>query len=385
MPYPITGFAPDVNPLAVDQGILVDANGIFPTEMGGVAPLPSPENVGSALSEQCLGLFQFRSLDGNDFRLIAGTKTKLNEYAASGWIDRSRAGGYVGTNNYRWRMQAWGNAIIATNYSDPMQVSVGGDFADLSGSAPRAKYITSAQDFVISAYTYDATDGIVGNRVWWCAQGDHTDWTPSLSTQAGWKNLDDTPGPITGLAKLGNDFLVFKERALYHATYVGPPYVWSFRLISSLVGARDQEAIVVSDTGVYFVGPDDFYYFDGASLHKQAGQGVRAWFQSNLSASYAVNILSCLDPTRRLIFLFFPTSGATLPNDCLIYHYPSGKWGRWQVSIEAAVSLIQPNVTYDTAVCRWASRCGVSDGTSGLCNQDGKWPAGLAGVGIALA
>jgi len=344
--YPVNNFAPDLNPLRIADGIIIDGDAFYPTEMGGIAPLPSPENIATALPSRCLGLFSFQT-PTNNFRIIGGTQTKLYELGNNAWIDRSRAGDYSGTSGEKWRFTGWGTNVVATNFSDPIQKSASTDFSDLVAE-PKAKFIATCQNFVIAAYTYDTTDGTQGNRVWWCAQGDFTDWTPSLSTQAGWVNLDDTPGAITGLVQLGNYILVFKDRALYLGSYIGPPLVWEFRLISKLAGTFAQEAVAVTESGVYFIGHDDFYYFDGASLQRQIGYGIRKWFFSKLDTYFLKNTIHCFDPWRRLIFWFFPTTDQDIPSDSIILHYPSGRFGRWNQTVEAAANILAPKIIYDS-------------------------------------
>ena len=372
MPYPITGFAPDANPLAVDRGILLDADGIYPTDNGGIAPLPSPVSTGLPLDERCIGLHQHRFLGTNHYRLFAATSSKIYEYTPGGWINISRPSGYAGTYGYRWNFVSWGDDVVATNFSDPIQLNTGGGFGDVGENAPRAKYIVVAKDFLVLAYTYDDEYGLSTSRVWWSAPLVY-DWQPSLSTQAGYYELYSTPGHITGLANLGDDFLVFKENAFYIASYVGPPFVWHFRLVSDRVGIRDQGCVVSTESGVFFIGPDGFYHFDGASLHRQSGHVVWHWFRKNLNDVTAGNIVTCVDPIRHLIFIFFPSTGSTLPDDCLIYHYPSGNWGRWKYGVTAAIDLVHTNVSYDTIQDYFETYDSITN--SGITYSDPWWSA----------
>jgi hypothetical protein len=336
----IATFAPDANPMT--PGILVEASGVYPSETGGIRAVPSAGPFTDALGAVCKGAFAFQDLSAS-FRTIAGTAAGLFELSNSAWTDVSKAGGYTAD---RWRFAAWGDYILATNNTDAVQVqtAAGADFADLAGTPPLAKFITCAQNFVILANIPTAE-----NRIYWSAQGDHTDWTPAISTQCGYVDLSDSPGNITGIARMGDDIVVFKERSLYHGSYVGPPYVWAFKRIPAFCGTPSQDSVVELENGVYYTGEDDFYLYDG-NLPKRVGQGVRFWFLNTVDRKYQAKVAGVYDGVRRLIFWFYPTqaSGTGELVEALIFDYQTGRWGRIIQAIEAGLIHWGANVTYDT-------------------------------------
>ena len=63
-----------------------------------------------------------------------------------------------------------------------------------------------------------------------------TAWTPDIATQAANGTLGDTPGPVVAAHALGANLLVYKQRATYLATYLGPPVIWSFQLLADDAG-----------------------------------------------------------------------------------------------------------------------------------------------------
>ena len=50
------------------------------------------------------------------------------------------------------------------------------------------------------------------------------------------------------------------------------------------------------------------------------------------------------------MWIFFPSQGSTdgTPDRTLVYHMVSGQWGRADMTVEAAVTFIQPGITYAT-------------------------------------
>jgi len=131
----IKTFAPDLNPMS--QGILMDCDNVYPSPAGGMRALPPFTAVADALAAKCLGLGCIQDLTVN-YRIIAGTATKLYELSNTSWLDVSKAGDYATPG--RWRFCPWGNYVLASNWYNPLQYQVdkGDLFADVAGSPPKA-------------------------------------------------------------------------------------------------------------------------------------------------------------------------------------------------------------------------------------------------------
>lgn len=350
--FPITTFAPDMPPTT--PGIALDVDGVYPSDGGGFSPVPGPSAMSEALASECLGAFTFQDLSVN-FRTVAGTQTNLYELQADNtWIDVSAStSGYSVTD--KWDFAAWGNWLLAVNYGadTQKQTATGSDFAALGGSPPQAKFITCSNNFVILANVTDTSAHT--NRVQWCAQGDAEDWTPSATTQAGYDDLDDTQGEITGLVNLGEYVVVFKESSLYLGQYLGPPQIWGFRKISSTHGCKAGNAFVVNQDGLFYPAADDFYMFDG-NLPRPIGKGIRKYFVDNMNHTYAHKVLGAIDYKRGLILWFFPNTSSTgTCNDCLIFDTKTARWGRKEFGAEAVLVHWQSGVVYDTIADYYAT------------------------------
>src|SRR5690606_6638888 len=124
--------------------------------------------------------------------VFAGTAEKLYRLNTAGgaWEDVSKAGDYSTSTDPLdvWSFASFGERVIATNFTDPVQSFVMGsstDFADLGGSPPKAKYAQTIQagglSFLMLGYVNDASDGIVPQRVHWSAVNNPADW-PTIGT-----------------------------------------------------------------------------------------------------------------------------------------------------------------------------------------------------------
>jgi hypothetical protein len=345
----LTGFVPDADPSA--QGILTDCDNLIPTTQG-LAAGKSRVSAGlPALAAACSGAYVAKLLDGTK-RVFAGTTAGLYESNVSSWTDRSRGGGYTGTN--RWRFTMFGSIALATNKAEPIQAaSAGGAFADIAG-APDAAIIITCAGFVMAFNFDDGTDTPDG----WKCSGlyDHTIWTPSLATQSAEGRLLEGTGAITAGAPLGSDAIAYKQNSMYLGRYVGGSLIWQWQRIPGNVGTPCNEAVVVVQTRHFFIGPDDIYVFDG-TIPKPIGEGIREWFFANVNRTYQSKIIGVADEARSLIYWYYPstlsTSGAI--DSCIVYNFKTGRWGKFAASIEAAVDYSYGQTTYDNLGTAYAT------------------------------
>jgi hypothetical protein len=216
-------------------------------------------------------------------------------------------------------------------------------FSDISG-APVAKCIDAVNGFVMVGNLSTANNG------WKCsAVRDSTDWTESVTTQCVSGTLVEVAGPITAVRRLGASCVFYKEKAVYVASYVGAPQVWNIQHIPGENGTPCQEAVVDIGPLHIFVGPSDFYTFDG-SRPTAIGQGIKEWFFRDLNKTYASRIIGKHDPLNTQVYFFYPsTDSATGAIDsAVVYNYKTQKWGAAALAIEAAFDYATGAISYAT-------------------------------------
>jgi hypothetical protein len=159
----------------------------------------------------------------------------------------------------------------------------------------------------------------------------------------------DTPGRITAGAALGNACVAYKATSMYVGRYVGPPLIWSWERVPGEIGCAGPECVVQLDTKHFFVGPSDFYVFDG-TVPQPIGQDVREWFFQNLNLPYRANIVGVSDVARSLVYWYYPSinSPTGALDSVLIYNTQTGKWGKRGLSVQVPVLYVSGAITYDT-------------------------------------
>lgn len=339
----LSGFAPDLDPAT--PGIVTDCNAIIPSTQG-LAAARSVVTAGlPALATTPNSAFVAELLSGSK-RTFAASTTKIYEASGGAWVDRSRVGNYSGTN--RTRFAVFGDICLATNRTEIIgAASAGGAFADIAG-APAAQILVTASGFVMALNINGMGMGDAPDA-WGCsALRDHTSWTPSVTTQCAAGRLLDSPGAIKAGAALGSDVVAYKNGSMYLGRYVGPPLVWAWQRIPGDVGCSGAESLVVVGSRHFFIGPSDIYTFDG-TVPQPIGAPVREYFFADLHQTYRDQIIGVSDTARDLVYWYYASVASTTGaiDSCLVYNYRTNKWGKWAVSIEAALQYSSGQVSYD--------------------------------------
>ena len=162
---PLTGFAPDLDPTT--PGVITECSNLVPT-LKGMAGAATPLDAGvDALPSDCRGAAVL-SLLNNSRRVFAGTQAQLLELTGTSFTDRSRAGGYTGSSENRWRFAQFGNVSLACNQTEPIQYALTTAFADIAG-APHARIIETASGFILAFGLNDEYVGGDRPDAWACS------------------------------------------------------------------------------------------------------------------------------------------------------------------------------------------------------------------------
>jgi hypothetical protein len=355
----LAGYAPDKHPTT--PGVLVVCTNMVPTirGMAGAPSTQSPSGITGALAAACQGAASLRKLD-ESVRTFAGTGTDLYEIASGVWTERTRVSGdYALGADLRWRFGQFGNVSLAAAKSDVLQASTTGAFADITG-APRASVVEVIGQFVFLGDTNEATFGDSPHRWWCCAKGDHTDWTPAVSTECTTSLITSSAGKIRSIKRFGPHVVIYKLRSIHFGIYAGPPAVWNFdREISSEAGALSHESVV--DVGTpeeprhIFMGFDDFYEFNGGRP-RPIGQGwVKEEVYNELNKTYMERAFSLLDRAKSLVYFFYPSGASNNPDKCVVYNYKTQKWGRADRTVEFAFEYSSVGLSYDDLGASYAT------------------------------
>ena len=306
------------------SGALVDAKNVVSQAIG-YGPFPTAATFSAAASENLTTLVAGKT-PTNATKLFAAGSTKIFDVSGVGVLTNvSKTGGYTpNASNDRFRFTQFGNAIIGTNNSDPIQSFTLGTstaFADLAAGAPRCKFLTVVRDFVVTAFTTESST-VYPARVRWSGINDETTWGSSQVTQADFQDIPDG-GQIVGIR--GGEFgLVLMEKGISRMSYIGTPFIFQFDNISRGKGCIAAGSIAQVQGVTFFLSDDGFYMCDGQNVTAIGSEKVDRWFFSNADESGFDSMSAAIDPVRKLVIWNFKTTFAQ--RQLIIYNFNTKKW-----------------------------------------------------------
>ncbi len=336
---PFTGWAPDRAGYG-NRGQRVATN-VIP-DQDGYRPFPALEAATNALDAAALGASAFVKTDGVVY-WYAGTATKLYQGTDNVWSDVSQAGDYTTASGDHWEIVQWGDRVIATNYTDPVQdreigASAATDFADTftSTEKPKAKHIGIVRSFLVVGNVESTADGTVPNRVHWSAIRDYADMDPDATTQCDYEDLEQGGG-ITGVVGGLEYGVIFQQSMIRRMDYEGPPPIFSVLPADRQRGTSISRSIVNRGRMIAYITEEGFFIFDGRQSIPIGDGQVDRQFWAQFDPNYKSLVSSAIDPINKLIIWATPI-GITNAERLYCYNWIHGKWS----VIEQEVELIAP-------------------------------------------
>lgn len=343
-------FLPDQPPFE-NAGATVATN-VVPAA-NGYRNLPDVLPFSGAANKFIRGMFAAKSDDASS-AIYIGDEDSLYRFNAtdSGLDDVSKTSdaSYSTADGDVWRFVQFGEDVIATNYSDPIQTIVaaaGGRFSDLGGSPPKAKFLAVVRDFVMCGYTNDTTDGEKPYRVRWSGIGDYDSWAVDADTQADFQDISDM-GAVTGL--VGGEYAtILMERGIVRAQYVGSPLVFEFDKVQINRGCKISGSVVSLGRNVFYLSDDGFYVFDGNQSRPIGAEKINNYFLGRFQSNNSARMSAVIDPLRQIVVWSYPSvdSGDGTPDELIIYNYATDSWSTANIGLDAMASLFSAGYTLE--------------------------------------
>ena len=319
-------------------GNVTDAKNCYPVS-NGYAPFKSEADYSDAAPDDLVITFAGKFAGVSS--LFAASTTQIYKFDSNdASLDAITTTGYSPVEG--WDVAQFGAKMILANGQDKLQsweLNVSTVVADLSASAPIAKFVTVVRDFVVAA-----NDGTDTSKVYWSDINDETNWVPSSTTQADSQFIPDG-GDITGLA--GGEYgLIFLERAIYRMSYAGSPLFFQFDAISRSLGCISNGSIAQYGGLTYFLSDDGFYACDGQSSKPIGTEKINRWFFDNaIPNEIATGMSATIDPVNKLaIWKFNNTFGG---KSLLIYSINLDKWSYADTTASSISYVLTPSSTLE--------------------------------------
>ena len=221
-------------------------------------------------------------LIGSDAGLGAQSATPALGWGAGGWGEgtwgtpRALSEADISLDNSSWDLDLWGEDLIATVRGGALyywDTSVGlttraSLISEISGAASvpakvRVSTISFPDRHYIAGGCSDYSSGTFDSMlVRWSTQEDFTKWAPTAINTAGDQRLQVGTKIIT-MVSSREETIISTDEAIYGMTFVGPPFIFSFRLLATNAGAAGINTMINIDGNVYWMGRTNFFTYDG--------------------------------------------------------------------------------------------------------------------------
>lgn len=337
---PFGEFAPDAAPTG--QSLQVAKN-IVPI-VNGYAPVGSFQAITTTLGEQCTGGGSFAASTG-EYTFLGASSTKLRKFASGSWTDVLAV-----VTAGRWRFAQFGDNVVYANGGALGRYQLlAGTAAVLAGAPINAIDVATVRDFVMCI-----TDD---NQAVWSAFNDCTGWTAGTD-QSDFQPLLDG-GPAVRI--VGGEYAIILQRnSIRRVTYVGPPVLFQFDVISPEVGCLAGGSVANIGRLVFFLSERGFEMCDGESVAPIADEKFNRWFFAQFSRTDIGNMWSAIDPRNACVYWAMPGT----PGLVIVYNW-----------VLRRATTIETDVT---------ALFNVLTAASTLESLDVAYPSGLDSIPISL-
>lgn len=171
-------------------------------------------------------------------------------------------------------------------------------------------------------------------RVQWPDQFTLTSWTPSGANQAGGYTLQ-AKGVLMAGRRLSNQTLLFTDEDVHAATYIGLPFVYTFKQVGDNCGLIGPSAVVVMGNTAYWMGRKQFFKYDGVVL--PIPSEVSDYVFGDLATAQRYKIVAWAVPEFNEIWWFYPSASATENDRYVIYNVREDHWSVGKLARNAGV------------------------------------------------
>ena len=331
-----TGIVQDIQPWQLPINAWSDGNNVR-MEHGSVHKCKGYGSVMATCPVAPYHVVYIKDAEGNKYWIACGlTAVHVYDVDAETWTDITRSSGaYTATATEGWSSTVIGGVLILNNFKDVPQFwaisastglpSTTTDLADLTNwtATDRCKSMRAFRSFLVALNIEDKSSGTLRQSrvVKWSTEAAiqtvPSSWDENDATvDAGEYELADTKGDILDGLPLRDTFMIYKEDAVYSMTYVGTPFIFSFRQLSPSVGILSKNCVAEFDGGHFLFGNGDLYLNDGQKITSLLPHKMRDHVFSLLDGDYIDKSFVVADYGRTEMLACFVSTSSGADNQC---------------------------------------------------------------------
>jgi hypothetical protein len=314
---------------------------VIPFGPNGYKPMPNfAAESTTAMSARCQGIGAVVDNSDSSYK-YAGDATKLYQLLSNDWTDVSGGTTFTISADEWWSFlkDPESNKVLATNLQDGVySATFGSTFAAhfTSTLRPKARSMAQLRSEFLMVFNVDEDGTKFPDRLRWSSIGDTNDMDASAANQSNSADLGGEWGE--GMALYGGDeATAFLERAIYRGVYVGAPTVWDFgSALEQNRGLLAPKASQRVGRHIYYLANDGFFRWNGFQSEPIGDGKVNVEFFDDVETTYYHRITCTYDPKHQVVMWQYTdvTASTSTPTRILLYHWPSGWWGKAHITLD---------------------------------------------------
>jgi len=265
-------------------------------------------------------------------------------WGLEGWGQpRSASASDISLDNSSWNLSLWGEDLIATVRNGAIyywDTSAGTNNRAVlvsslasADSVPTIARVTTVsfpdRHFIAGGCTSYSTGNVDDMLVRWSTQEDFTNFKPTSTNTAGDQRLQ-IGTKIVAIVNAREETIISTDEAIYGMTFVGAPFIFSFRLLATDAGAAGLNTMISVDGNVMWMGKRNFFRYDG--IVKELPCSVQYFVFDRMQKRYIDKVVVGHNKRFKEVTWFYVsndnTAGTTNPeNDSYVtYNYAENAW-----------------------------------------------------------
>lgn len=342
MNIPFPPFEPDKS--VYDAASSANVVNALPTS-GGWGPMPGLADISAALAAECRGACYVRNAAGT-YAVIAGTATGLYILDTTTYTWTNISGTSAPYNvplQDSWTFTRFGDKLVAHTIGDAIQVydiEAAGNFADLAGSPPKAKYSWVAGDFLVLGHV----EGTAGEKtVRWSGINDITHWTIGKKG-SDVQELPEGDEIMGGFGEQGGFYVVQRRAMQYFPFAPSSGFTFTRQVLNPKQGTLAPRSIVSIGPGLFFYLSEDGF-FGGVDRKPIGAERVDKWFLDQIDQTYLGDVQGVADPFEKVVWWKYRAASGSYYR--IGYDWQLDRWCTTDLQVGEMVALATPAISWD--------------------------------------
>lgn len=225
-----------------------------------------------------------------------------------------------------WTLDTFGQNLVGVMDTDSKlyewTLNTAVPAAVITGS-PDAYALVTTQEGILMALGADDGTGINPRYIKWSGLQNNTDWTPTATNQARDQTLQ-TQGRIMLGKRVSDGVLVLTDEGAFRASYVGPPFVYTFARVGSGCGVVSRQACAVTQSAAFWMGRNGFFQYNGFVTPLSCE--VQDYVFSDINDSQVSKICAVLNADFNEVWWLYPSGDSLEVNRYVAFNYMEGIW-----------------------------------------------------------